>query len=174
MNHITVIGFMGSGKTKVGKQLAKDLQMPFVDLDKKIVKDMKMTMNEIFDRFGEPFFRALETRALKEFLETKEDTVISVGSGLPIQEQNKKYLKQLGTVVYLRASVEVLKSRLEGDSSRPMLKGGKLDEKISRLLTSRAPVYEELADIIVDTGVKPFADLISEIKEKLAASGKNS
>ena len=68
MNHVVIIGFMGSGKTRVGKQLSRDLGLPFVDLEKLIVKKMNLSVREIFEKFGEPFFRALETMALKELI----------------------------------------------------------------------------------------------------------
>lgn len=174
MNHIVVIGFMGSGKTRVGKKLAEDLQFEFLDVDKKISKDMKMTISDIFNRFGEPFYRALETKTIKELLENDKRTVVSVGSGLPLQEQNHKYLKQLGHVVYLNASVETLKERLSGDNKRPSLKGQNLEEKITKMLATRAPIYESLADIIVVTGEQPFQSLVKEIEEKLKECEKNS
>ena len=165
MNHVVIIGFMGSGKTRVGKQLSRDLGLPFVDLEKLIVKKMNLSVREIFEKFGEPFFRALETMALKELINDSERRVISLGSGLPLQEQNQKYLKDLGIVIYLKASVETLAKRLEGSSS--FHAGENLPEKIKKLLAVRDPVYEKMSDIQVVTGVKPFEGLICEIKEKL-------
>ena len=93
MNHIVIIGFMGSGKTRVGKRLAKDLGLPFIDVDRLIVKKMNMSVKEVFERFGEPFYRALETMAVKELSTDGERKVISVSAGLPLQEQNQKYLQ---------------------------------------------------------------------------------
>ena len=104
MNHVVIIGFMGSGKTRVGKQLSKDLGLPFVDLEKIITKRMNLSAREIFERFGEPYYRALETLALKQLIQDSERKVISLGAGLPLQEQNEKYLRELGTVVYLNIS----------------------------------------------------------------------
>ena len=89
-NHIVIMGFNGSGKTRVGKRLAKDLNLPYLDVDKSIVSHMKMSVNEIYTKFGEPFFRALETREIKELIELDKPLVISIGAGLPIQEQNQK------------------------------------------------------------------------------------
>ena len=166
MNHVVIIGFMGSGKTRVGKQLSRDLGLPFVDLEKLIVKKMNLSV--------EPFFRALETMALKELINDSERRVISLGSGLPLQEQNQKYLKELGTVVYLKGSLETLKKRLEGSSKDPILDGDDRDDKIKKLLNQRDPVYQKFADIQVVTGVKPFEELVHEIEEKLAAYEKNS
>ena len=96
MNHIVIIGFMGSGKTRVGKRLAKDFNLPFVDVDRVVSKKMNLTMKEIFDRFGEPFYRALETTVIKALIDDPEQKIISLGSGLPMQEQNEKYIKKLG------------------------------------------------------------------------------
>ena len=78
MNHVVIIGFMGSGKTRVGKQLSKDLGLPFVDLEKIITKRMNLSAREIFERFGEPYYRALETLALKQLIQDSELKVISI------------------------------------------------------------------------------------------------
>lgn len=173
MNHIVVIGFMGSGKTRVGKRLAQDLKMPFLDVDKKIAQNMKMSVKELLDKFGEPFYRALETYTGKEMLKVKEPTVISVSAGFPLQEQNQKYLKELGTVIYLKGSVETLKKRLEGKSN-PFLSDENREEKIKKMLAQREPVYKKMADIQAVTGEKPFEGLIMEIEEKLENRIKNS
>ncbi len=166
MNHIIIIGFMGSGKTRVGKRLAKDLELPFIDVDRLITKQFNMSVKEIFERFGEPFYRALETLTIKNLIEDKERKVISLGAGLPAQEQNQQYLKQLGTIIYLKGSFAVLKKRLEG-SNNPLIDGEDQEDKIKKLLKQRDPIYAKFADIQVVTGVKPFEDLIEEIKEKL-------
>lgn len=112
--------------------------------------------------------------ALKELINDKEKKVLSLGSGLPLQEQNQKYLKELGTVVYLKGSLETLKKRLEGSRKDPLLDGDDRDEKIKKLLKQRDPVYQKFADIQVITGEKPFEELVKEIEEKLAAYEKNS
>ena len=166
MNHIVIIGFMGSGKTRVGKRLAKDFDIPFVDIDRVVTKKMNLSSKEIFDRFGEPFYRALETTAVKALIEDPEQKVISLGSGLPMQEQNEKYIKQLGTVVYLKGSAETFRKRLEGNNN-PLLEGDNQEEKIKKLLKQRDPIYHKFADIEVVTGVKPFEELIKEIESKL-------
>ena len=174
MNHVVLIGFMGSGKTRVGKRLSKDLGLPFTDVEKMIISKTNLSMREVFERFGEPFYRALETVALKELLEDTERKVISLGAGVPLQEQNQKLLKELGTVIYIKGSFETLKERLEGSRKDPLLDGDDRDEKIRRLLKQRDPVYSKYADIQVITGVKSFDGLIQEIEEKLAAYEKNS
>lgn len=172
MNHIVIIGFMGSGKTRVGKRLAQDYGLPFIEVDRVVTKKMNLSISEIYQRFGEPYYRALETLVVKELIHDKERKVISLGSGLPVQEQNQKYLKDLGTIVYLKGSLETLKKRLEGGSNDPLLEGDDKEEKIKKLLKQRDPVYAKFADIEVITGVKPFEALIEEIKQKLDASAK--
>ena len=174
MNHIVIIGFMGSGKTRVGKRLAKDFNLPFVDVDRVVSKKMNLTMKEIFDRFGEPFYRALETTVIKALIDDPEQKIISLGSGLPMQEQNEKYLKELGTVVYLKGSLTTLKKRLADSKKDPMLDGEDRDDKIKKLLKQRDPVYQKFADIQVITGDKPFEDLIAQLEEKLKTCVKNS
>ena len=173
MNHIVIIGFMGSGKTRVGKRLSKDLGLEFVEVDKVITKRMNLTVKDIFRRFGEPFYRALETTTIKALIQDEERKVISLGAGLPMQEQNKKYINQLGVVVYIKGSVDTLKKRLEGNNN-PLLEEDNSDEKIRKLLKQRDPVYAGFADIQVVTGVKTFDELIEEIKQKLEALEKNS
>lgn len=169
MKHVVLIGFMGSGKTRVGKKVAQDLDLPFVDVDKVIAKKMRMTKKEIFDHFGEPFYRALETRELKELLVAKEKKVVSVGSGLPLQEQNVKYLKELGTIIYLKGSFATIWKRIQGSYT-----GENQEERLRRLLAQRDPIYAAYADIVAVTGVKPFESLVAEIEEKLKDMPKNS
>ncbi len=166
MNHIVIIGFMGSGKTRVGKRLSKDLDIPFIDIDRVVTRKMNLSAKEIFDRFGEPFYRALETTAVKALIEDPEQKIISLGSGLPMQEQNEKYIKKLGTVVYLKGSYATLKKRLENSNS-PMLDGDNKEDKIKKLLKQRDPVYTKFSDIQVITGDKPFDELIAQLEEKL-------
>ena len=104
--------------------------------------------------------------AAQKIIEDKERKVISLGAGLPVQEQNEQYIKQLGTVVYLKGSAETLRKRLEGNSN-PLLEGENQDEKIKKLLKQRDPIYHKFADIEVVTGVKPFEELIKEIEGQL-------
>ena len=167
MNHIVIIGFMGSGKTRVGKRLSQDLGIPFIDVDKVVTMKLNMSMKEIFQRFGEPFYRALETMTIKELVRDKERKVVSLGSGVPLLEQNQKYLRELGTVIYIKGSYETLRKRLEGSGSGPYLEGDEQGEKLKKLIKQRDPVYARYKDIEVVTGVKPFEGLIEEIKEKL-------
>ncbi len=167
VNHIVVTGFMGSGKTRVGKRLAQDLGLPFVDIDKAIAKKMNMSIADLLDKFGDPYYRALETILIKELLQDNKRQVISVSSGLPVQKQNQEFLPKLGTIVYLKASFATIRKRLEGNENLAQ-NPEEWAEKMQKLLKQRDPVYAGMADITVVTGEKPFEDLIAEIEQKLA------
>lgn len=168
MNHIVMIGFMGAGKTTVGRRLARALNLTFTDTDDRIVNKMQMPVTEIFSTYGEAYFRRLETETVKELISEKTRCVISVGGGLPMQEVNQPYLKELGTIVYLRATVDTLIDRLKADSTRPMLKGGDLRTRIETLMEARQETYEKTADIYIDTDGKKISELILEISEKIS------
>lgn len=149
--NIILIGFMGSGKTSVGRRLAKKSGMEFLDTDWEIEKEQQCKISEIFNKQGEAAFRDMETDLLKRLLNRQNNAVISVGGGLPVQEQNQEYLKKLGTVIYLKASEESLWNRLKNDTTRPLLQGGNGREKIHKLMEQREAIYEKTADRIIET-----------------------
>ena len=173
MENIVIIGFMGSGKTRVGKKLSQDLGLPFVDVDKTITKKLDMSLKDIYEKFGEPFYRALETMTIKELAQDPEKKVISLGSGLPMQEQNQGIIPTLGTIVYIKGSYETIRKRLK-DTNSPFMEQEDCDTKLQKLLKQRGQVYEKFADVTVETGIKPFEDLVKEIHEKLELVEKNS
>lgn len=148
-----LIGFMGAGKTSIGKLLAKKTGKTFMDTDEMIVKQMNLTINEIFSVYGEEYFRNLETNLVKVLSESTKDAVISVGGGLPLREENREYLKKMGTVVYLSVNEATVMKRLKNDKTRPLLKGTKeeVKEKISTLMGSRRAYYEDGAHLILKT-----------------------
>lgn len=165
MNNIILIGFMGSGKTSFGKWLMKNRGMNFVDTDEYIEKLEGRTINEIFRDSGETYFRELETETVKKLIACKYDnTVFSVGGGLPVKEVNGRLLHELGTVVYLKAGVDTLCKRLSGDKKRPLLAGGDLRKKITDLMSVRADIYEAVADIAVETDNLDFLGVYERIK----------
>ncbi len=164
MNHLILIGFMGSGKTTVGKKLSESLHIPFVDTDEEIEKASGMKIADIFSRYGEPYFRDLETQEIRRLSEDAQRKVISAGGGLAAQERNRPYLKQMGTVVFLQARTESLIERLAGDTERPMLKGADLRERIETLMEQRREAYERAADLSVWTDEKNIEEIVEEIK----------
>lgn len=152
MRNLILCGFMGSGKTAVGKLLAERLQMKFFDTDEIIVNKMGMSISEIFERYKEPYFRELETQTIIEF-ENTDNAVISLGGGLAVNSVNHPYLKKAGTVILLDCGIEETLRRISGDSSRPLTAGG--EEDIINRYNLRKPIYEEVADIRVNSSKSP-------------------
>lgn len=168
MSNIILIGFMGAGKTTAGLRLAKELGVSLIDTDQRIEEEQQRSINDIFAAEGEAYFRGLETQQLKKLMQ-QEQAVISVGGGLPVQRVNHPLLKQLGQTIYLKAQKETLVKRLQGSTPRPLLKGGQLEEKIASLMEAREAVYEEVADIIVETDDKNLNEVVEAIKEQIGS-----
>ena len=168
MDNIILIGFMGCGKSSIGKYLEKKRGYTLIDTDDYIEKQQGRSINDIFAVEGEEYFRNLETQCIRELIDKADNNlVIAVGGGLPMRSENQTLLKELGKVVYLRATENTLVDRLTGDSKRPLLKGGDLRTKISDLFAKREATYIELADAIVDTDNCSYEDVFKSIKEKL-------
>lgn len=166
MKNIILIGFMGSGKSTVGKFIANKNNMKQIDTDWYIERKHSRKISEIFETDGEETFRQMETDCIKELLKNSDKKyIVSVGGGLPMREENRELLHKLGTIVYLKAEISTLEKRLSGDKKRPLLQGGELHDKIASLMEKRESVYEELADIIVQTDNKSFEDIETEIKK---------
>lgn len=163
MNHIILIGFMGAGKTTIGKALAQKSNLVFTDTDERIEKQQQMKISDIFAQHGEAYFRDLETEMLKDLLKEKERMVISVGGGLPVREENRALLRQLGCVVYLQADAETLTARLRGSKNRPKLQGGDLREKINSLMDAREAFYLDAAAVQIRTDDKKIQEVVKEI-----------
>ncbi len=162
-HNIVLIGFMGCGKTTIGKELAKSLNFQFIDTDTQIEENAKKTINEIFATQGEEYFRELETSTISDMVNTTEKAIISTGGGLPLRETNSKILKKLGFVVYLRVQRETVEKRLEGDTTRPLLQGDNVSGKIEQLLAYRDPIYEIGAHMVLDVDGKSVEEITEEI-----------
>ena len=137
-------------------------------LSRGIEKENGITISDIFASKGEVYFRNLETDMLNKLLERDiQNCVISVGGGLPVKEENRELLSQLGTVVYLWADADELVKRLSGDNTRPLLAGGDLKEKINTLMDARKEIYDSVSDIKIDTKDIAFNDMFSQMEEFL-------
>jgi len=151
---ITLTGFMGSGKTTVGKVLADFLGCPFMDLDDLIVKKAGKSIPVIFAEDGEPAFRQLETRLLRQTVEkyTENTVVLALGGGAVTAPASASLLHEKTVCIYLRATLETLQARLEGETAgRPLA-----DASLADRLAAREPLYEETAHVIIDTdGLTP-------------------
>lgn len=152
MENIALIGFMGTGKSSVGKLLATRLGVSFTDLDEEIETKCGMTIPEIFDKYGESYFREMEKAVLKEVSERK-NTVISTGGGAVKDAENLKLLKESGFVIALTANADVIFERTIREGERPLLDNLSKTErknKIINLLKEREKFYEK-ADYTIDT-----------------------
>ncbi len=164
MKNLILIGFMGAGKTTLGRALAKELSIPFLDTDDMIEEQQQKKISAIFAESGEPYFRDLETQALRQLLERPQGMIVAVGGGLPVREENRELLKKLGTVAYLEATIDTLEARLRGDTARPKLQGGDLRGRIAELMRARRAVYEEAADVRICTDKRDRKEIIEEMK----------
>ncbi|ROR27142.1 shikimate kinase [Mobilisporobacter senegalensis] len=162
-DNIILIGFMGSGKTSVGKLLAKSLSFQFIDTDEEIEEKNKMKISKIFDVYGEEYFRDLETNYIKNLIHHIQSSVISTGGGLPVREGNSEILRELGVVVYLKARKETIINRVKEDDTRPLLQTDDLEGRVNSLLTLREPSYRETAHIEIETDDLSISEIISEI-----------
>ncbi len=171
MDHVILIGFMGSGKTSVGKRVSYAAGLPFVDTDELIVAKTGMQIKDIFAQHGESWFREVETEVLKELAKDTKRKIVSVGGGVPVQSQNQPILKAMGQVVLLEASTDTLEERLQYDTSRPILQGGNLREKIESIKAERAQAYQSSCDAVVVTDGKNLRQVVSEVMRICSLSG---
>jgi len=172
MVNLALIGFMGTGKTSVGRLLAEQLRFEFLDTDELIQSRTGRTINDIFAQDGEPAFRELERQVVDE-LATRQQTVISTGGGLPTHPGNLTKLKQHALVVCLWTAPEKIWERVKNQSHRPLLHAADPQQKIRDLLAARAPFYRE-ADVLVNTDQRSAREVAQQIafQFKLAARKK--
>lgn len=158
---------MATGKTAVGRTLAKKLRKKYVSTDILIERVAKRKIKTIFKKNGEEHFRKLETLALRS-LKGKKNLVVSCGGGVVIKPENRSLLKKLGLVVWLKASAEAINGRLGPLKQRPLLdikEKGKRMRKIRKMLKYRTPLYKTSAHVFVDTDMLG----ISQVAEKIAS-----
>ncbi len=165
--NIFLCGFMGSGKSTVGKALSAELNYDFVDLDDKIETENKMSINEIFKNFSEEYFRNLETKTLKNVCKSDKQ-VISLGGGTAIKQENVDIIKSSGILIYLEVNENTVFNRLKDDNTRPLLN---VDDKLSvikEMMSKRTPVYQKNADFIVNgnQNAEKITDFIKKIVKK--------
>ena len=165
MGNVILIGFMGSGKTTVGLKLSYRLRRPVIDTDKEIEREEKRPITEIFATDGEAYFRDKETAYLRKLLSSVSNQIISVGGGLPLREENRALLHELGQVFYLKASDMTIYERLKHDTTRPLLQGDDPQSKIRKLLSERDAYYQDAADVIIDVDNKDFEQILREIEQ---------
>ena len=155
---------MGTGKTEVSRELARLLTMKLIDIDTEIEKSAKMSINQIFEQFGEQKFREMETEMIEK-VSCEKNVIISTGGGAVLKQENTDALKKTGRVICLMATPETILQRTSGTSERPLLQVEKPLEKINELFNLRKPFYEK-ADMMIDTENKTPLQIAEEIIEK--------
>ena len=167
--NIFLIGLMGAGKTSVGKLLARRLNKKFYDCDHEIERTTGVRIPVIFEIEGESGFRAREIKMLSE-LACRDNIVLATGGGAVLAEENRRMLREHGTVVYLRASPHDLWQRTRHDRNRPLLQTDNPLAKLTALYSERDALYRETAHVIVDTGSQSVSSLAHRLEQKIAQS----
>lgn len=167
LENIHLVGMPGSGKSSVGRGLARRLGLDFADADEEIVARTGVSIATIFELEGEEGFRAREAQVLADLC-ARTGQVIATGGGAILRADNRERLRQRGVVVYLHASLDHLRQRTRRDTRRPLLQTGDPAAVLAALLEKREPLYREVADVVVETGRQSVGKLALEIIAALA------
>ena len=166
-NTVVLIGFMGSGKTSVGRELSRMLGFQFIDTDDEIVRMAGgRPISRIFEEDGEAKFREMEAAVLAS-LAGRHKLVVSTGGGLPLRAENRTRMASMGFVVWLDATREAILERVAGNANRPLLRGEDLEEKVDAMLEDRRAIYREAADLRVETNGLAVADVAYGVAESV-------
>ena len=166
-NNIFLIGLMGSGKTSIGKVLAKNLKKSFLDIDNEIINKMNLTISEIFEKYGEIKFREMESEIL-DTLTMDENAVISTGGGIILNKKNISKMKEIGVLVHLDIDIKTQIFRVKNTKNRPLLDGKDLQDKLKKMKIERDKIYKEISDITIITTKKSKSNILTEIENKLS------
>ncbi|WP_298848642.1 shikimate kinase [uncultured Ruegeria sp.] len=165
---VVLVGMMGAGKTAVGRALAARLGVPFLDSDAEIESAANMTIPEIFERDGEPFFRTKETQVIGRLLEEKKG-ILSTGGGAFLQPENRSTIAQKGAAVWLRADLNVLWNRVRHKDTRPLLRTADPYATLKSLYEARVPIYAQ-ADLTVESdGETSIENMVGRVVDALLA-----
>lgn len=164
--NLILVGMMGSGKTTMGRALARHLGKAFVDSDEEIQKRTGVTIPHIFDVEGEAGFRQRETAAIRDLV-LRGNMVLATGGGAVVMEQNRVLLQQNGIVVYLKASVHDLWQRTRHDRNRPLLQIADPHAKLMELFRQRDPLYLQVADIVIQSGKQGAHTLMLHLVDEI-------
>ncbi len=167
---IALVGLPGSGKSTVGRQLARRLDLPFIDSDLEIERRIGCSIREYFEREGEESFRAAEEATIAQITHAHTG-VLSTGGGTALRSSNRDKLRASGQVIYLRANPEDVFRRLRHDRNRPLLQVSDPLQRLRDLFAVRDPLYREAAHFVVDTGRPSVASLVNMIVMQLELAG---
>ena len=166
IDRILLIGFRGSGKTEVGRLLAKKLKMDFIDADEEIEKQIGMSISELVAKKGWDEFRKIEKKFLKQILE-KKGVVIALGGGAVLHKKEMQELKKQSLIIWLYADIDEIIRRLKKDektsTQRPSLTGKPLEEEVKRVFLERKPLYEASFHIKIDTTRLCVSEVVEEL-----------
>lgn len=165
-DNIYMIGFMGCGKSTISNYLSKMLALEVIDMDSYLTQKEGMSVNQIFEKYGEQYWRNLETNLIIS-MKDYQNKVISCGGGVPMREINIEEMKKNGKVILLTADPETILARVKNDNSRPLLRGKKNTKDIKELMDIRRPKYEAAADIVVNTDNRSIHEIAEEIVYQL-------
>ncbi|OGC07923.1 hypothetical protein A2230_04100 [candidate division WOR-1 bacterium RIFOXYA2_FULL_36_21] len=164
MSNIVLIGFMGTGKSDVGKKVAEQLGFSYLDTDEVIEKTEKKKINDIFKENGERYFRDLETEVIRT-LQDYDRFVIATGGGMVLRPENVQMLKQIGPLILLYTKPEVIFERVKFVKNRPLIEEGDKQERIREILKKREPLYEKVADYKIDTSNLTIDKVVKKVIE---------
>ncbi|MCI8876765.1 MAG: shikimate kinase [Lachnospiraceae bacterium] len=164
--NIFLIGFMGTGKSTVSKELKKMLSMECMEMDDMIVERQGMPISDIFEKYGEDYFRDIESGLLVE-LKEKNNVIVSCGGGVVLRRENIGHMKDSGRVVLLSATPQTVYDRVKNTTSRPVLNGNMNVGYIGELMEKRREKYEKAADIVIVTDGKSTKEVCREIVDAL-------
>jgi shikimate kinase len=169
---VALVGYRGTGKTTVGRLLALKMNRSFIDVDLEIEARSGHSIDAIFSQSGEPEFRDWEERVLDDLLEQYPEAVVATGGGSVLREQNRRRIRNFGSVVWLTAIPDELARRLDSDfhrgAGRPALTAAGAIDEISQVLAERMPIYEAVADLVIETTGKSPEQVASAILERFA------
>ena len=166
--NIVLIGFMGAGKSTISDFLRTVFAMEVVEMDQIIAEREGMSISDIFETYGEEYFRNLETELLIE-MQSKTNVVISCGGGVPMRERNVVEMKKNGRVVLLTAKPETILSRVKDNHDRPLLEGNKNVDFIAGLMEKRREKYQAAADLVIETDGKDKLEICEELVQRIRA-----
>ena len=170
--NIFLIGFMGAGKSTISDYLKNALAMDVVEMDQCIVERQGMSISDIFETYGEEYFRELETNLLIE-MQSQSNVVVSCGGGVPMRERNVAEMKKNGRVVLLTAKPETILERVKDNHDRPLLENNKNVSFIADLLEKRRAKYDAAADIVIQTDGKSELEICEELIHRLRETDAN-
>jgi len=169
--NIFLIGFMGCGKSTIAAGLSQMYGMHVIEMDQLLVERGGMSIPNIFETYGETYFRDMESALVTE-IQSVSNQVVSCGGGVVLRQQNVEEMKKNGHVVLLTAKPETILKRVVGNEDRPILKGKKNVQDISELMEQRRPKYEAAADIVIETDNKSVGELCEEVMQKVKGIGE--